>query len=480
MPSPSSPDDPAWSECIALDEVAAPPPIENPYERDIYRHGSIEEKRSRDREQRRSSSVLERLQSAQHGFEEIPAAYDGLDEIAAPTPNENLDEGEWQQQHSLERIRSARRESQDRPPSALAKLLQVDIYTIAYLIFFAILGTLARLGLQALTFYPNAPVLMSEVWVNVGGCFILGFLQEDKAIFSMRRNSIRLQASNELDSSDTEPVAHPPIDEEKGAPEPVSLQVKKTLPPYIGLSVGFCGSFTSFSSMIRDVFLSLSNDLSPANPGSHSRYAGYSAAAVSAVLITEIGLSLAAHSCGAHLAIASAPLLFRFPNTGLRRIMNPLILLLGPGCWVGAVLLTIWPTVIAWRGEVLFALVFAPLGCLLRFALALTLNSVSDMFPLGTFAANVFGTLVLGLCYDLQRASPGRAIIPCQILQGVEDGFSGCLTTVSTWVAELNGLRRKHAYAYGTASVAISLAAFVVIVGTLRWTVGFEPLSCKT
>lgn len=63
----------------------------------------------------------------------------------------------------------------------------------------------------------------------------------------------------------------------------------------------------------------------------------------------------------------------------------------------------------------------------------------------------MFGAIVLGVAWDLQRApleagQIGAGVAGCQVLQGVQDGFSGCLTTVSTWVLELSSLRRRHAY----------------------------------
>lgn len=140
-----------------------------------------------------------------------------------------------------------------------------------------------------------------------------------------------------------------------------------------------------------------------------------------------------------------------------------------------------------WRSQVLFALVFAPVGCLMRFKLSLWLNGKFKAFPLGTFTANIFGTLILGMCYDLQHvALPsaggmiGGGLLGCGILQGIQDGFCGCLTTVSTWALELKGLRRSHAYLYGIASVGLSLSILVVVMGTVRWTIGFVPPACKT
>lgn len=302
----------------------------------------------------------------------------------------------------------------------------------------------------------------------------MGFLQEDRAIFEPARGRVLLHALKDPEKLADSEGRHP-------LPQKEDLKRKKTLPLYIGLSVGFCGSFTSFSSFIRDAFLALSNDLSGKNMGHIPRSAGWSVCAILAVLVIEIGLSLAALSFGAHIAIATTPLLARLPKVHSHRLLDPLAIFLGFGCWLGAVFLAIWPTHNNWRGEVVFAIIFAPLGCVLRFYLSLKLNSRIAKFPLGTFAANVFGTVILGMCYDLQHAGAGVAgIVGCQVLQGVEDGFCGCLTTVSTWVAELKGLKTYHAYSYGFTSVAVSLSCLIIVIGSLYWTLGLQAPVCTT
>ncbi|KAF4214192.1 hypothetical protein CNMCM6457_007305 [Aspergillus fumigatiaffinis] len=57
------------------------------------------------------------------------------------------------------------------------------LFTLSYLVFFSIFGTLARLGLQALTFYTGAPVVTGALWPNVGGSLLMGFFLEDKNLF---------------------------------------------------------------------------------------------------------------------------------------------------------------------------------------------------------------------------------------------------------------------------------------------------------
>ncbi|KAL2797629.1 CrcB-like protein-domain-containing protein [Aspergillus keveii] len=345
-------------------------------------------------------------------------------------------------------------------------------YTISYLVFFSIFGTLARLGLQALTFYDGAPVVTGVLWANVGGSLIMGFLLEDKNIFREEWGNPRKPTTS-------------PQDPDAAEESKRHKSIKKTIPLYIGLTTGFCGSFTSFSSFIRDIFLALANDLpDPSSPSIASRNGGYSFMAFLAVLLTTVSLSLAGLLFGSHCALAldrfslPPPLPFRLT----RHILDPLLAFLAWGSWLGSVFLAIWPPHETWRGDAIFAIIFAPLGCLLRFYLSLALNARIPSFPLGTFTVNILGTIILAMCYDLQRVDGigASVLVSCQVLQGVMDGFCGCATTVSTWVAELNGLgRRLHAYVYGSVSVGVALGFFVIVAGSLKWTIGFVEPVCQ-
>ncbi|KKY31759.1 hypothetical protein UCDDA912_g08282 [Diaporthe ampelina] len=441
---------------------------------------------------------------------DVPESYGNLDEIAAKGPIQNRDEQYRYKYESLEdgpshdlegtagQVGSASgddgspTDAQDRgKPSRGVQVsrLATQIYTVSYLILFSFLGTLARLGLQWLTNYAGAPVFPS-VWFNFGGSVVMGFLAEDRMLFRHEWGTPTYErqiqkARQDEDSGggggggssggDGQP---PAVD--LAAAKKAHLATKKTIPLYIGLATGFCGSFTSFSSFMRDAFLAASNDLTyggSAATATTPRNGGYSFMALLAVIITTVTASLSGLVVGAHLACALEPVTPSLPFPVTRRVADRLAVLLAWGCWAGAVVLAAVPPAGYWRGVAVFSLVLAPVGSLARFYVSLWLNGLRPAFPLGTFAANVLGTAVLGVSWDLQRVPLG-GVVGCQVLQGVEDGFCGCLTTVSTWVAELAGLRRRHAWVYGGASVVVGFAIIVAVMGGLRWSDGFAALDC--
>lgn len=346
--------------------------------------------------------------------------------------------------------------------------LATKIYTLSYLVLFSIFGTLARVGLTALTSYHGAPVF-STVWANVGGSFIMGFLTEDRMLF---RHEWGRAVYDEAIRSKKD-------GEDLSAAKKAHLATKKTIPLYIGLATGFCGSFTSFSTFLRDAFLAASNDLPvPGSGFAIHRNGGYSFMALLGVLVTDITLSLGAYTMGTHLAAATEGLTPSLPFRFTRKVLDRLAVVLGWGCWLGAIFLCIFPPHKHWRGQITFALVFAPIGCLGRFYLAMYLNAKRPSFPLGTFAANIIGTTILAIGWDVAHI-PAGGVITCQVMQGLEDGLCGCLTTVSTWVAELHTLRRRHSYIYGAVSVITGFALMIIIMGSLRWSHGFHPPHCK-
>ena len=462
---------------------------DNYYElNELESHSLVDENVLEDRVSQKHSA--ERRHKSRDGFDDLQ---DNITELAAPPP---LSDANVYPASSKESALPSGRPIADQnniwPPAPREKVSRraTELYTISYLILFSLLGTLARLGLQALTFYPGAPVQVGVLWANFAGSFVMGFLQEDQSLF---REHCRQSVSDPTKRNDVERNMRQ--DGTQQASREQQAATKKTIPSYIGLATGFCGSFTSFSSFMRDAFLALSNHLpvpvshipsAPINAsGIVPRNGGYSFMAICAVMITTIVLCLGALRLGAHVAIALESLTPTVPQLFARKTVDRMTVLISWTAWLGAILMAIWPPdrsadpayQAQWRGDALFALVFAPLGCLLRFYASLHLNGRGRWFPLGTFAVNMLGTALEGMFWDLQYVPLG-GYVGCQVLQGMMDGFCGCLTTVSTWVVELQGLRVRHAYLYGSISVVFGVGLMLIVMGSFQWTVGFQAPLC--
>lgn len=350
------------------------------------------------------------------------------------------------------------------------------------------LGTLARLGLSLLTAYPAEPARFTSLWPNFGGSLVLGFLSEGAELFrhpkaarslSSRAPPIAKEDTGERSPSDTEAGGR---GKEGGH---TAAESSLPVPLHVGLATGFCGSFTTYSAFMRDSFEALAGMLGTASEPSP----GQDFMSVAAVIIITISMSIGGLKAGAHIAIFFKRYEKRLPRRVLR-VMDRTSVVLGSTLWACAIAMAV---VLAsrpstrgmWWGQTLPSLAFAPLGSLLRFAASMWLNNRVVGFPLGTFSVNMLGTLLLAVVWDLQRlpdrgiaVSIGGDMVSCQVLQAVEDGFCGCLTTVSTWVLELSTLRRRHSYQYGFASIFTSLAIVVVVMGPLKWTVGLSQPSC--
>ena len=325
-----------------------------------------------------------------------------------------------QHQLSLSSAAPPNLESVEPKPSSsnLTKLLQIH----AYLIIFSILGTLVRLGLVGLTSYRSSP-LTGVIWANFAGCAMMGILVSDARVFG---------------------------------PGKVSL------PLYTGLTTGLCGSITSFSSFSLDAFKQMA--MVPHGTGAGGR--GNDFLALAEYVIATLTLSLGGLQLGAHAASAMKKGAWNVP-LAVFRVVDIMLLTAAPAFWIiPVVLAAAWPH---WR-DITFALVFAPVGAMMRFWISRVLNPKVRAFPVGTLMCNIYGSLVLaGMAVGLEAGYRG---VGCSVMHGIADGFCGCLSTVSTFVVELRGLKLRAAYTYGSASVAAGVSSIVVVYGSWVWTKG--------
>jgi fluoride ion exporter CrcB/FEX len=155
-------------------------------------------------------------------------------------------------------------------------------------------------------------------------------------------------------------------------------------------------------------------------------------------------------------------------------------------CWM-VMLAILMVLILYWNAEtayqntyrtMAYSMVYATPGVLLRWKLSSWNGTLSlldwQWLPIGTLAANVIGAMVsismIGWEYNLQQAD-AHGFWGIATLRAIKIGFSGCLTTVSTFIAEvqkLTQLRQDRGYKYIlitlSLSCVVSMILFVVIV----------------
>ncbi|HUL02461.1 MAG TPA: fluoride efflux transporter CrcB [Gemmatimonadales bacterium] len=82
-------------------------------------------------------------------------------------------------------------------------------------------------------------------------------------------------------------------------------------------------------------------------------------------------------------------------------------------------------------------------GTLARYFLQGLVQPKGDVFPWGTLAVNISGSLLLGL---IMRLATGAAIISPQMRVGLTIGFCGAFTTMSTFSYETIALTADGEY----------------------------------
>lgn len=283
-----------------------------------------------------------------------------------------------------------------------------QLQLISILVFFAIWGLLTRLGLTAIGNFDGQNVF-SLLLVQIVGCTIMG-------------TAVALQAR----------------------------LTKIHLLLYLAITTGYCGSVTTFSSWMLQVFQAFSNS----SKLSRSRFSDF----LDGLNLTYVtlGLSLYALQTGLHLGnLIEAFLTARCPPTRVQsaacllpskslakyRSTSIIIILAGPLTWAGSLLIFLrGPS--RWRGPISYSMIISPAGTILRYYLA-KLNvrhlSTTTGLPIGTYLANLIATSLLALFSALQfTPNAHRNAEYCASLQGLRDGFCGCLSTISTFFFELH------------------------------------------
>ena len=178
--------------------------------------------------------------------------------------------------------------------------------------------------------------------------------------------------------------------------------------------------------------------------------------------------SIASLQFGVHLSSFLRHLSRQFspPSPRLSKLLSLLSILLGPFFFLASLFLLIFgPS--SYRSRATFAIVLGPFGTILRYTFSQHLNSISPRFPLGTFTANVLATLIIAIVSLLARHP--NSTLSCAALKGLEDGFCGSLSTISTLVVELRTLGRKDSWRYFLTTWGTSEVVLVLVLGSWVW-----------
>lgn len=332
------------------------------------------------------------------------------------------------------------------------------VFRYGYLTFYSILGTLARLGIVRLISF-EGPLGGGILWANFAGSLLMGISKSwtgaVNSVLDNDRNYKSIYGATYTGIAD--------------------------IPVYVGLTTGFYGSFTSFSTFIEVLFnVSAHNDIQDIgvykNPG-------YGVMAFLAYMIITLSVSIGGYKIGVHIWQEILKELI-VPLHSFEGVLDILTVFLGFAGWIVVLVLAIVKESDQWRYWTL-ACLFAPVGVYLRYQFSLWWNKISKKFFVGTFVANMIGTIVLSIILLLQTGTLGdnhKPIITnkvkCMILSGFRDGFCGSLTTVSTFVSELVTMDTFYAYIYGLVSIALGYIFMVLIYGVYIWVKGASPAVC--
>ncbi|KAI9512241.1 CrcB-like protein-domain-containing protein [Russula earlei] len=283
----------------------------------------------------------------------------------------------------------------------------------------SVFGILARLGLEALATYDGNSIF-PLAYPQALGCFLMG----------------------------------------------VALPLRDTIsryysPLYTAVTTGFCGSLTTFSGWQLDVFNSWINEGQFHRAGLRDAVDGVTK------LFFTLSISLASLSFGAHIGKLLIPVIpkLRPPSRVMQHTVSIVSVL---------VYLATFPSYFrlspSFRHQATAALLFSFPGTLTRYMLSICLNPRLKLLPIGTLVANEVGTSLLALFRVLQGLGDALSPDACSILQGLGDGYCGCLTTVSTFVAELSTLETGRRWFYAIVSIVMGQILVVLILGSTVWT----------
>ena len=232
---------------------------------------------------------------------------------------------------------------------------------------------------------------------------------------------------------------------------------------YTALGTGMCGSITTFSTWNVEGAFSLlqmnrtSLTLLPM-PDNTSR-----AITFLTIMIVGLGAPLAVLKFGINVG-SSAPFKYIQTKVSCQSSAAPatvaivIVWILTTGAIVAGCL-------VFRNYEIMFSLILGTVGTWTRWLLSFLDNKLRG-FPAGTFTANVCGTWIIGVVLAAQGYNDNDNELVLSLLSGLVTGLCGCLTTVSTFVGQLNTLPFSMGCLYAFVSIIAAQAGLLPILAT--------------
>lgn len=345
----------------------------------------------------------------------------------------------------------------------------------------SMLGNYARLGIMKLSNYTYSYISPgSLMWPNFTASLIMGILQ----VLNSPDNSWFIEYPNLFTS----------------------------------LTTGFCGSFSSYSTMMIESFL-FAASLNETNIESGVRLPNraYGIMEFLSVIFSNLFISMGGYIFGRFLAsdiliyylddknnnvgnntnnenydkieTMDNDTIMKFTLKHKRilkfiRFINYLFVLLAIPLIILIVVLAAVYDNYSRSGWTLSAL-FVIFGSFLRFYLSNWFNSRWENFPLGTLLANQFAVTVFAFLLIVQRGKNYNGTGPivnskngCRIVCSLMTGFCGGLSTVSTFINEAYKLPFRKMLFYYTTSITISIIICIITIGSFAWSRGFTQPLC--
>ncbi|XYA02116.1 hypothetical protein QA089_004681 [Meyerozyma guilliermondii] len=238
-------------------------------------------------------------------------------------------------------------ESDKASPIQMLFLVEPGFKTWLNILNGSIWGVLARRGLEALTTY-NGSYLSGVVWANFAACVVMGMLVESHELWKITESELQ--------------------------------SVKASLPLYVGAATGFCGTLSSFSSFILEMFYKSTNT-EPTNFSYPNR--AYGIMEFLAVGIVQVTVSLGGFYLGSDMLRFSDR---RFPSMSLKtyQVLEWVSMVVGVVAYIVTIVLIAVKKSGSWRSW-MFSVLFAPFGAWGRFYVSRWFNTRIKGFPLGTF-----------------------------------------------------------------------------------------------